>query len=89
MDLPSIRRAIPCLARCIYTNTAGFGPLPRPVWEDLQRREAAIYEEGLDVLAHDPGWNAEREEWRKLWQEVEALRQRAAGRPASARPARP
>lgn len=64
MDLPAIRREIPCLARCIYTNTAGFGPLPRPVWEDLRRREEAIYEKGLDVLAHDPGWNAEREEWR-------------------------
>src|SRR5437764_4046243 len=64
MDLPAIRADIPCLARCIYTNTAGFGPLPRPVWEDLRRREEAIFEAGLDLLAHDPAWCAEPESWR-------------------------
>jgi serine/threonine-protein kinase len=42
---------------------------------------------GPDVLAKLP--EAEREEWQKLWQEVEALRQRAAKRPADANPARP
>src|SRR5262249_49895721 len=42
---------------------------------------------GPDALAKLP--EAEREEWQKLWQEVEALRQRAAKRPADANPARP
>src|SRR5205823_745630 len=65
MDLHAIRREIPCLAQCIYTNTAGFGPMPRPVWEDLRRREEAIYERGLDVLAQDPEWWAESEAWRQ------------------------
>jgi serine/threonine protein kinase/Flp pilus assembly protein TadD len=31
----------------------------------------------------------ERKEWQKLWEEVEALRQRAAGKPAAASPTRP
>jgi hypothetical protein len=38
---------------------------------------------GADALAGLP--KAERQEWEKLWQEVEALRQRAAERPATAR----
>src|SRR4051794_38081051 len=59
------RAAIPCLRRCIYTNTAGFGPMPRPVWEDLRRREEAILEEGLDVLAQDPNWCGQWETWRE------------------------
>lgn len=42
---------------------------------------------GSASLARLP--EAERGEWQKLWQEVETLRQRAAERPASARPARP
>jgi serine/threonine protein kinase/Flp pilus assembly protein TadD len=42
---------------------------------------------GLDALAKLP--EAEREEWQKLWQEVEALRQRAAKPPEGASPARP
>jgi tetratricopeptide (TPR) repeat protein len=42
---------------------------------------------GSAALARLP--EAERGEWHKLWQEVEALRQRATERPASARPARP
>jgi serine/threonine-protein kinase len=42
---------------------------------------------GPDALAKLP--EAEREEWQKLWQEVEALRQRAAKPPAEANPARP
>src|SRR5262249_22044591 len=42
---------------------------------------------GRDALDKLP--EAEREAWRKLWQEVEALRQRAAKPPADANPARP
>jgi tetratricopeptide (TPR) repeat protein len=42
---------------------------------------------GPNTLTRLP--EAERQEWRKLWEEVEALRQRAAGRPAVASPARP
>jgi selenocysteine lyase/cysteine desulfurase len=64
IDVEAVRREIPCLERCIYTNTAGFGPLPRPVWADLRRREEAIYHQGLDVLAHDPEWCEEPERWR-------------------------
>jgi tetratricopeptide (TPR) repeat protein len=40
-----------------------------------------------DALARLP--KAERQEWEKLWQEVNALRQRAAERPAAASSARP
>jgi selenocysteine lyase/cysteine desulfurase len=65
MDVSAIRRAIPCLSRCIYTNTAGFGPMPRAVWDDLRRREEAILEEGLDVLAHDRDWTGQWESWRE------------------------
>lgn len=65
MDIEAIRREIPCLAHCIYTNTAGFGPMPRPVWDDLRRREEAIYERGLDVLAHEQPWWVEAEGWRE------------------------
>jgi serine/threonine protein kinase/tetratricopeptide (TPR) repeat protein len=42
---------------------------------------------GPKSLAQLP--EAERKEWQKLWQEVEALRQRAAGKPAVASPTRP
>jgi tetratricopeptide (TPR) repeat protein len=42
---------------------------------------------GAEALARLP--QGERSEWEKLWQEIEALRQRAAQRPAAASPARP
>jgi hypothetical protein len=42
---------------------------------------------GPKSLAQLP--EAERKEWQKLWQEVEALRQRAAGKSAVASPTRP
>jgi serine/threonine-protein kinase len=42
---------------------------------------------GSEALARLP--EAERPSWQKLWEEVEALRQRAAGKPAAASPARP
>jgi serine/threonine protein kinase/Flp pilus assembly protein TadD len=42
---------------------------------------------GADVLARLP--KGERQEWEKLWQESEALRQRAAQRPTAASSARP
>jgi tetratricopeptide (TPR) repeat protein len=42
---------------------------------------------GAAALARLP--TAERQEWEKLWQEVEVLRQGAAERPAAASPARP
>jgi Flp pilus assembly protein TadD len=42
---------------------------------------------GSDTLAKLP--EAERQEWQKLWQEVEALRQRAAQQPKTASSARP
>jgi hypothetical protein len=42
---------------------------------------------GADALAQLP--EGERREWRKLWEEVEALRKRAAGKAAAASPARP
>jgi serine/threonine-protein kinase len=42
---------------------------------------------GAEALARLP--KGERQEWEKLWQEVEALRRRAAQRPAAANPARP
>src|SRR5439155_26009869 len=64
LDITAIRRQIPSLARCIYTNTGGFGPMPRPVWEELRRREEAILEDGLDVLVHRPEWYAELPRWR-------------------------
>jgi hypothetical protein len=38
---------------------------------------------GADALARLP--EAERPEWQKLWEEVEAMRRRAAERPASPR----
>jgi serine/threonine-protein kinase len=41
---------------------------------------------GPESLARLP--EAERKEWLKLWEEVEALRQRAAGKPTTASPAR-
>ncbi len=63
-DVQAFRAQIPALATCIYTNTAGFGPLPRPVWEELRRREEEILARGLDVVAHDPAWCAVIEEWR-------------------------
>jgi tetratricopeptide (TPR) repeat protein len=40
-----------------------------------------------DTLARLP--EAERGEWKNLWEEVEAMRQRAAKRPAAASPSRP
>jgi tetratricopeptide (TPR) repeat protein len=42
---------------------------------------------GPEAMARLP--EAERKEWQKLWEEVEALRQRAAGKPAVASPTRP
>jgi len=41
---------------------------------------------GAEALARLP--EAERKEWQKLWEEVEALRQRAAGKPAATSPDR-
>jgi selenocysteine lyase/cysteine desulfurase len=64
LDVDAVRRQIPALEGCVYTNTAGFGPLPRPVWEDLRRREEEIFHRGLDVVAHDPEWWAEADSWR-------------------------
>jgi tetratricopeptide (TPR) repeat protein len=42
---------------------------------------------GPEALARLP--EAERAPWQKFWQEVESLRERAAGKPAAAGPARP
>ena len=42
---------------------------------------------GPDALTRLP--RAERSEWQKLWEQVEALGRRAAEKPAAASPARP
>jgi hypothetical protein len=42
---------------------------------------------GLDALPRLP--EAERRDWQKLWEDVEALRQRAAGSPKEAVPTHP
>jgi hypothetical protein len=42
---------------------------------------------GPESLAQLP--EVERKDWQKLWEEVEALKQRAAGKPSAASPERP
>ena len=48
------RRLMPAAEKYIYLNSAGCGPLPKPVWEGMQSVFQRMYEEGqIKVEIHD------------------------------------
>lgn len=48
------RELLPAANRYIYLNSAGCGPLPKPVWERMQSVFQYMYEEGqIKVQVHD------------------------------------
>lgn len=49
MDVEAIRAEIPGLARCIYLNTGGLGPPPRPVLDVLEGAYRSWAENGPQV----------------------------------------
>lgn len=50
MDIREIRAQIPLLSRCVYLNTAAFGPIPRVVAEAVDRENRKATEEGWPLL---------------------------------------
>lgn len=48
------RRLMPAAEKYIYLNSAGCGPLPKPVWEGMESVFQRMYEEGqIKVEIHD------------------------------------
>ena len=48
------RKLLPAAERYIYLNSAGCGPLPKPVWEGMKAVFQRMYEEGqIKVEIHD------------------------------------
>ena len=50
----SFRGLMPAAEKYIYLNSAGCGPLPKPVWEGMESVFQRMYEEGqIKVEIHD------------------------------------
>ena len=45
------RRLMPAAEKYIYLNSAGCGPLPKPVWEGMESVFQRMYEEGQIKVA--------------------------------------
>ncbi len=71
MNVSEIRAAIPALAHSIYLNTGTFGPLPRPVADELRRVYSAIEEQG--TFAPSIFWQMELEGFAATRQQVATL----------------
>jgi selenocysteine lyase/cysteine desulfurase len=50
LDLAAIRQDIPALGRCVYLNTGGVAPNPRPVYEVLTREFTDQYLNGSPLI---------------------------------------